>query len=108
MQEGDWILGEVAKTGREGGGGCKPKAPKVTEVEVHVREGLAVLGSDHARDQPPAPSKRTPRCLAWMTLFMSRSYGLVGPAATRSACGAIGASPSRRYGCHDVKTNCNT
>ena len=104
---GAWVLGGVAKTGRDGGGGWDPKVPKETEAVDPRREELVVLGCDHVGDQPPTPSKRTPKCLAWMTLCMSRSDGLGGSAAARSACGTIGTSPSRRYCCHAVKTGCN-
>ncbi len=60
VQTGAGVLGWVAKTCRDGGGGWDPKVPKETEVVDPGREGLVVLGYDHARDQPPTPSKRTP------------------------------------------------
>ena len=50
MPKGAWVLGGVAKTGRDGGGGWDPKVPTKTEVVDPGREGLAALVSNHAGD----------------------------------------------------------
>jgi hypothetical protein len=64
MPKGACVLGGVAKTDGGGGGGCAPKDPKVAEEVVLEREGLAGAGPVHVGDQPPDPSKQTPRYLA--------------------------------------------